>query len=210
MTETSPGSVCRLTPEFRDAGENEKNEFRARQGIPVPFLEIRARAAGGDMITWDDKTMGELEVRGPWVAAGYWRGGGDDKFTDDGWFKTGDLVRIDARGCIRVTDRSKDLVKSGGEWISSVDMEDSLMAHPAIAEAAVIAIPHERWGERPLAVLVLREGFRVSPDELRDHLAAHFTKWQLPDRFEFVDEIPRSATGKFNKAALRERFMQAA
>jgi fatty-acyl-CoA synthase len=210
MTETSPGSVCRLTPEFHDAGENTKNEFRTRQGIPVPFLEIRARAAGGDMVAWDDKTTGELEVRGPWVAAGYWRGGGDDKFTDDGWFRTGDLVRIDARGCIRITDRSKDLVKSGGEWISSVDMEDSLMAHPAIAEAAVIAIPHERWGERPLAVVVLREGFGVTPDELREHLSAHFTKWQLPDRFEFVAEIPRSGTGKFNKAALRERFVQAA
>src|SRR5437588_830331 len=146
--------------------------------------------------------MGELEVRGPWVAAAYWRGCGADKFTEDGWFQTGDVVKIDQHGCIRIADRSKDLVKSGGEWISSVDMENQLMAHPAVAEAAVIAIPDERWGERPLAVIVPCEGSEANPEELREHLSKHFAKWQLPERFEFIDEIPRTATGKFKKTAL--------
>jgi fatty-acyl-CoA synthase len=133
---------------------------------------------------------------------------GAEKFTDDGWFQTGDVVKIDARGCIRICDRSKDLVKSGGEWISSVDLENLLMAHPAVVEAAVIAIPDERWGERPLAVVVRQEGEDVGPDELREHLSTEFAKWQLPERFEFIDELPRTATGKFKKTDLRERFVQ--
>jgi fatty-acyl-CoA synthase len=210
MTETSPlGSVCRLTPEYDDASDDEKYDFRARQGIPAPYVEIRARGDDGELIAWDDQAMGELEVRGPWVAASYWRGRGEEKFTDDGWFQTGDVVTINEQGCIRIADRSKDLVKSGGEWISSVDMENNLMAHPAVAEAAVIAIPDEKWGERPLAVIVLRDGSEASPDELREHLAEHFAKWQLPERFEFMDEIPRTATGKFKKTELRERLVQA-
>jgi acyl-CoA synthetase (AMP-forming)/AMP-acid ligase II len=211
MTETSPmGTVCRLPVDLDEAPEDEQYEFRTRQGIPSPFVEIRARGDDGELIPWDDETMGELEVRGPWVAAAYHRGQGEDKFTDDGWFQTGDIVRIDHRGCIRISDRSKDLVKSGGEWISSVDMENNLMAHEAVAEAAVIAVPDEKWGERPLAVVVTREGASASAEELRDHLAKHFAKWQLPDRFEFVDEIPRTATGKFKKTELRERFVEAA
>ena len=209
MTETSPmGTICRVPPELDDASEDERYEFRVRQGVPSPFVEIRARGDDGELIPWDDETMGELEVRGPWVAAAYHGGQGADKFTEDGWFQTGDVVRIDRYGCIRITDRSKDLVKSGGEWISSVDLENTLMAHPAVAEAAVIAMPDERWGERPLAVCVLREGEDAVPDDLREHLAKHFAKWQLPDRFEFVDEIPRTATGKFKKTELRERFVR--
>jgi fatty-acyl-CoA synthase len=210
MTETSPlGTVCRLVPELDDASEDEKYEFRARQGIPAPYLEIRARGDDGELIPWDDRAMGELEVRGPWVAASYWRGRGEEKFTEDGWFQTGDVVTIDQEGCIRIADRSKDLVKSGGEWISSVDMENDLMAHPAVAEAAVIAVPDEKWGERPLAVIVLRDGSESSPEELRDHLSKHFAKWQLPDRFEFIEQIPRTATGKFKKTDLREKFVAA-
>jgi fatty-acyl-CoA synthase len=208
MTETSPlGSVCRLPRELEDASEEERYDYRSRQGIPSPFVEIRARGDDGELIAWDDEAMGELEVRGPWVARGYHRGQGEDKFTDDGWFATGDVVKIDGRGCIRICDRSKDLVKSGGEWISSVDLENLLMAHPAVAEAAVIAIPDERWGERPLAAIVLREGQEASADDLRSHLARDYAKWQLPDRFEFIDEIPRTATGKFKKTALREKFV---
>ncbi len=153
--------------------------------------------------------MGELEVRGPWVAAAYFRGTGAEKFTDDGWFQTGDVVRIDQRGSIRITDRSKDLVKSGGEWISSVDMENLLMGHPAVAEAAVIAVPDEQWGERPMAIVVLKDGAEASPDDLRQHLSSHFAKWQLPERVEFIDEIPRTATGKFKKTALREQYVKA-
>ena len=162
----------------------------------------------GELIPWDDTAMGELEVRGPWVARSYYGGTGSEKFTDDGWFQTGDVVKIDSHGCIRFSDRSKDLVKSGGEWISSVDLENRLMAHPAVAEAAVIAMPDERWGERPLAVCVVRDGAETSPEELRDHLSKSFAKWQLPDRFEFIDEIPRTATGKFKKTDLREKFIE--
>jgi fatty-acyl-CoA synthase len=210
MTETSPlGSVCRLPASLHDADEEAQYQFRARQGIAAPFVEIRARGEDGELLPWDDSAMGELEVRGPWVAAGYHRGQGTEKFTDDGWFQTGDVVKIDEHGCIRICDRSKDLVKSGGEWISSVDLENLLMSHPAVAEAAVIAIPDDRWGERPLAVIVAREGEQVSPEDLREHLSQDFAKWQLPERFEFVEEIPRTATGKFKKIDLRERFVEA-
>ncbi|HLY50409.1 MAG TPA: long-chain fatty acid--CoA ligase [Solirubrobacteraceae bacterium] len=209
MTETSPmGTVCRLPPGLDSAPEEEQYDFRVRQGIPAPYFEIRARGEDGELIPWDDEAMGELEVRGPWVAAAYWQGRGAEKFTEDGWFQTGDVVKINSYGCIRICDRSKDLVKSGGEWISSVDLENHLMAHPAVAEAAVIAMPDERWGERPLAVVVLRDGAEAAPEELREHLAQHFAKWQLPDRFEFVDEIPRTATGKFKKTDLREKFVE--
>jgi fatty-acyl-CoA synthase len=207
MTETSPlGSVSRLPAELDDAPEAEQIDYRSRQGRPSPFVEIRARGDDGELIPWDDTAMGELEVRGPWVAAAYHRGQGAEKFTDDGWFVTGDIVKIDSYGNIRICDRSKDLVKSGGEWISSVDLENLLMAHDAVAEAAVIAIPDERWGERPLAVVVLREDCQVEADELREHLGTEYAKWQIPDRFEFIDEIPRTATGKFKKTALREKF----
>jgi fatty-acyl-CoA synthase len=207
MTETSPlGSVCRLPLELESASPEEQYDYRARQGIASPFVELRARGDDGELIPWDDQTMGELEVRGPWVAAAYHRGRGEEKFTDDGWFQTGDVVKIDHRGCIRITDRSKDLVKSGGEWISSVDLENLLMAHEAVAEAAVIAIPDDRWGERPLAAVVLREGSEASADELREHLGQEFAKWQVPERIEFIDAIPRTATGKFKKTELRERF----
>ena len=211
MTETSPvGSVCRLPLDLDDASMDEQYEYRARAGIAVPFVELRARGDDGELIPWDDQAMGELEVRGPWVASAYHGGTGREKYTEDGWFQTGDVVRIDQRGCIRITDRSKDLVKSGGEWISSVDVENLLMAHPAVAEAAVIAIPDERWGERPLAVVVLRDGEEASPDDLRGHLSQDFAKWQLPERIEFIEAIPRTATGKFKKTVLRERFAQTA
>ena len=209
MTELSPiGSVCRLPVDLESTDPAEQYDFRARQGVALPFVDIRARGDDGELIAWDDQAMGELEVRGPWVASAYHRGSGAEKFTEDGWFQTGDVVRIDQHGCIRICDRSKDLVKSGGEWISSVDLENRLMAHPAISEAAVIAVPDERWGERPLAVIVTREGAEVTDDELRDHLLKEFAKWQLPDRFEFVEAIPRTATGKFKKIELRERFVR--
>jgi fatty-acyl-CoA synthase len=207
MTETSPlGSIARLPLELADASPDAQYNYRIRQGRPSPFVEIRARGDDGELIAWDDQALGELEVRGPWIARSYHHGAGAEKFTDDGWFCTGDVVRIDPTGCIRIMDRSKDLVKSGGEWISSVDLENLLMAHEAIAEAAVIAIPDEKWGERPLAVVVFREGQEASPDELREHLGRDFAKWQLPERFEVVEALPRTATGKFKKLVLREQF----
>ncbi|GAA3518343.1 long-chain fatty acid--CoA ligase [Aeromicrobium panaciterrae] len=207
MTETAPlGSVCRVPEDLDQASNSDRYNYRIRQGVASPLVDIRARDDEGNLIAWDDTAMGELEVRGPWVAASYHHGQGAASFTADGWFSTGDVVRIDPRGCIRICDRSKDLVKSGGEWISSVDLENQLVAHPDVAQAAVIAVPDDRWGERPLAVVSLHPDVDPSVDKLRDHLAQDFAKWQLPDRFEFVSEIPSTATGKVKKSELRKRF----
>lgn len=207
MTETAPlGAVCRLPARLYEGERDEQYNFRTRQGIASPFFDIRARDDNNELIAWDDAAVGELEVRGPWVAGSYHGGRGADSFTADGWFKTGDVVRIDPHGCIRICDRAKDLVKSGGEWISSVDLENQLMSHPAVAQAAVIAVPDDRWGERPLAVVALREGSEASADQLREHLAQEFAKWQLPDRFEFMSALPCTATGKFKKSELRTLF----
>jgi fatty-acyl-CoA synthase len=208
MTEMSPiGTVANLPSEVRELSEDEQLDYRAKQGYPVPFVEIRGRGDGDDFIPWDGESMGELEVRGPWVASSYYEAPeGDDKFTDDGWFKTGDIVSIDKYGFINITDRAKDLIKSGGEWISSVELENALMAHDAVSQAAVIAIPHEKWDERPLAAIVLKEGEEVSGDELQQHLEKDFAKFWLPDAYEFVESIPMTATGKFQKLKLREQF----
>jgi fatty-acyl-CoA synthase len=186
--------------------ESERFSYRAKQGLPVPFVEIRARGGEG-LVPWDGATMGELEVRGAWIASAYFEApDASDRWTPDGWFKTGDIVTIEPNGYIEIQDRSKDLVKSGGEWISTVALENALMGHPAVLEAAVIAVPDEKWSERPLGVVVLREGGEATGDELRAFLAPQFAKWWLPERFEFVAEIPKTAVGKFRKTALREMF----
>jgi acyl-CoA synthetase (AMP-forming)/AMP-acid ligase II len=210
MTETSPlATVSDYVGDVRHADEETQLDFVAMQGLPLPLVELRARGDDGADIPWDEQTMGELEVRGPWVASAYYETPEQsERWTDDGWFKTGDIVSFHPLGYIQIKDRSKDVIKSGGEWISSVELENALMAHPAVAEAAVIAIPHEKWDERPLAVVVLREGESASPDELRDFLAPEFAKWWLPDAYEFVAEIPKTAVGKFRKTALREQFAQ--
>jgi fatty-acyl-CoA synthase len=207
MTEMSPiGTVANLPTVVEALPDDEKLEYRAKQGNPVPFVEIRARGDGG-FVPWDGKSLGELEVRGPWVARRYYNAPeGDDKFTDDGWFTTGDIVTIDEYGFIKITDRTKDLIKSGGEWISSVELENALMAHPAVSQAAVIAIPHEKWDERPLAAIVLKEGESATEEDLRAHLEKDFAKFWLPDAYEFVESIPMTATGKFQKLKLREQF----
>ncbi|HEX5502528.1 MAG TPA: long-chain-fatty-acid--CoA ligase, partial [Thermomicrobiales bacterium] len=209
MTETAPvGSLATLTAELRQAPPDEQYAHRAMAGLPMPFVEIRARSGDAE-IPWDGRAMGELEVRGPWVARAYHDSPeGAASFTADGWFRTGDIVSIHPRGYIEIRDRAKDVIKSGGEWISSVALENALMGHPAVAEAAVIAVPHPQWQERPLACVVLKEGQHATAEELRDHLAAHFAKWQLPDEIVFVAEIPKTSTGKFQKAALRERFAE--
>ena len=209
MTETSPvASVTDFIGDIAHADQDTKYDYVAMAGIPLPFVEIRVRA-GEEDVPWDAESMGELEVRGPWVAAGYYEDETQaDRWTEDGWFKTGDIVSMHPRGFIQIKDRSKDVIKSGGEWISSVDVENALMAHPAVAEAAVIAIPDEKWSERPLAVVVLKEGQTATDDELREHLAPKFAKWWLPDRFEFVEEIPKTSVGKFKKTALREQFAE--
>ena len=210
MTEMAPmGSISSLSSRELELSEEEQFTYRAKQGLPVPFVEIRARGGEG-LVPWDGATMGELEVRGAWIASSYYDAPeASDRWTEDGWFKTGDIVTIEPNGYIEIQDRSKDLVKSGGEWISTVALENALMGHPAVLEAAVIAVPDEKWAERPLAVIVLREGASTTPDELRELLAPKFAKWWLPDTFEFVDEIPKTAVGKFRKTALRERFSSA-
>jgi fatty-acyl-CoA synthase len=188
------------------ASRDEQFRYQAKQGVPMPLVEIRARSENG-ITPWDGATMGELEVRGPWVVSEYYNSkGSDPRFTDDGWFKTGDIVTISEGGCIEITDRSKDLVKSGGEWISSVALETALMGHPAVAEAAVVAVPHPKWDERPLAVVVLKPGQHTTPEELLAFLEPSFAKWWLPDRIEFLSEIPRTSVGKFKKSVLRERY----
>jgi fatty-acyl-CoA synthase len=207
MTEMAPlGTISELPSREAALPEDERLTYRAKQGIPAPFVEIRARGAEG-LVPWDGQAMGELEVRGVWIADSYFDAPeAADRWTDDGWFKTGDVVTIEPNGYIDIQDRSKDLVKSGGEWISTVALENTIMGHPAVAEAAVIAVPDEKWSERPLAVVVLKEGQTATADDLRAFLDGKCAKWWIPDLYEFVDEIPKTAVGKFRKTALRERF----
>jgi acyl-CoA synthetase (AMP-forming)/AMP-acid ligase II len=208
MTETAPmATISTLPGDLAHLPREEQYDWRTRPGYPVPFIELRARDADGVLAPWDGETLGELEVRGPWVAGGYYNSPESaDSITEDGWLRTGDIVTIDARGWIDLKDRSKDLIKSGGEWISSVALENALMDHPAVLEAAVIAIPHPTWLERPLAVIVPRAGYSVSEQELLAHLAPRFAKWWLPDAFAFVEQLPHTPTGKFLKRALRDQF----
>jgi fatty-acyl-CoA synthase len=210
MTETSPvASTVALPSDLAEADDETRWDFQSTVGFPLAFVEVRVRA-GDEDVPWDGEAMGELEVRGPWVAASYFDAPEtSDRWTADGWFRTGDIVSIRPRGFIQIKDRSKDVIKSGGEWISSVELENALMAHPTVAEAAVIAVPDEKWGERPLAAVVLREGAAATADELREFLAPRFAKWWIPDRIEFVGEIPKTSVGKFRKTALREQFAAA-
>jgi fatty-acyl-CoA synthase len=209
MTETSPvASTAALPHDLADVDAETQLDLKATAGLPLPLVELRVRV-GDEELPWDGESMGELEVRGPWVASGYYDTPEQaDRWTGDGWFRTGDIVSLHPRGYIQIKDRSKDVIKSGGEWISSVELENALMAHPTIAEAAVIAIPDPKWDERPLAVVVLKPGSSTTGEELRDFLAPQFAKWWLPDRFEFIDEIPKTSVGKFRKIALREQFAQ--
>jgi fatty-acyl-CoA synthase len=213
MTETTPlGTLGKLKRHMRDWEEDDRYEVRSKQGWPAPFVELRVmrpKGLEGKSVEApsDGQTPGELEVRGPWVAGSYYNSPDQaDRWTDDGWFRTGDVATMDDEGFIKIVDRAKDLVKSGGEWISSVDLENALMGHPAVKEAAVIGVPHPKWQERPLAVVVLKEEARATPDELRDFLRQSFAKWQLPDAFVFREAIPRTSVGKFKKTALREQF----
>ncbi len=211
MTEMSPlGTVSYIKPELQHLPEVERFARYALAGVPAPIMDIRIVGETGEECPWDGKSPGEVQVRGPFIAGGYHEVPNDpEKFTVDGWLRTGDVATIDPHGYLRITDRTKDLIKSGGEWISSVDMENLLMAHPAVLEAAVIAVPDAKWTERPLACVVLKKDGNVTVEELRAHLGTTFIKWQLPDRFEFLDAIPRTSTGKFWKVKLRERFARA-
>jgi fatty-acyl-CoA synthase len=208
MTETGPlGTVCSVKSYMRDLPEEQRLSVLGRQGLPLPFIDVRVNDETQVMTPEGDK-LGELEVRGPWVTASYYNApeSQEDKWTPDGWLRTGDVVVIDSEGYIRIVDRTKDMIKSGGEWISSVDLENALMAHPAVREAAVVAIPHPKWLERPVAAVVLKDGALVTPDELRAHLSLTFSNWQLPDAFAFLAEIPHTSVGKIKKSRLREIF----
>lgn len=209
MTETSP--VCTISypkAELRDAPMDERYRRAAMAGVPVPLVDLRVRGDDGTDQPWDGKSPGEIQVRGPFITGSYHEVPvTEDKFTGDGWLRTGDVASVDELGFVKISDRTKDLIKSGGEWISSVDLENALMAHPAVAEAAVIAIPDEKWSERPLACVVFKPGQTATPAELNAVLLErHFAKWQLPERYEFIDAVPRTSTGKFWKLKLRQRF----
>jgi fatty-acyl-CoA synthase len=204
MTETSPlGSVAHPPSRVDD---DEQWRYRATAGRPAPLVEVRLVRDGGKEVPWDGESTGELEVRGPWIAREYYEDESSaDKF-DDGWLRTGDIAAIDPRGYILLSDRAKDVIKSGGEWISSVELENQIMAHPAVKEAAVIARPDERWGERPLACVVTEDGEELTLEELRDHLAARVAKWWLPDAMAIIEEVPKTSVGKFDKKVLRSRL----
>ena len=207
MTEMTPlGTVSWLKRSLQELPEEQRYAYRAKQGLPVPLVETRIMGQAGE-VPWDGEAMGELEVRGPWVASGYYQAPElTSKWSDDGWFRTGDVATIDHEGYVKIADRTKDLVKSGGEWISSVDLENALMGHPAVAEAAVIAAKHPKWDERPVAVVVVKEGAAVTAEELRAFLEPRFAKFWLPDEFVFANQIPRTAAGKFQKSALRHQY----
>ncbi len=204
MTETSPlGSIA-----HEPAGVTGEAvwEYRTSQGRLFCTIEGRLGGDDGEILPSDGKTAGEIEVRGPWVTGSYYRDSAPEKF-HDGWLRTGDVGTLDAAGFIRLTDRAKDVIKSGGEWISSMELENLLMAHPSVAEAAVIGVPDEKWGERPLAAVVLRQDAGpVTPDELRAFLSDRIPRWQLPERWSFIDEVPKTSVGKFKKTTLREQY----
>ncbi len=206
MTEMSPvGLISRLPPELAEADDDTKYRQRAKQGTPPPLVEVVLRNEAGE-VPRDDRTAGEVLVKGPFIARAYHGGATPERWTDDGYFRTGDVARIDAHGFVQLTDRIADMIKSGGEWIASQELENALMGHPAVREAAVIGVPHPRWSERPLAVYVLKPGATATTEELRAHLAAKFPKFWVPDAFELIDAIPRTSAGKFLKTALRDRY----
>lgn len=217
MTETSPlGTIAR--PPAAVVGTDEEFAYRLTQGRFPAGVEARLTGPGGERLPWDGESAGELEVRGPWIAGAYYGGQGTellrpaDKFSEDGWLKTGDVGTISHDGFLTLTDRAKDVIKSGGEWISSVDLENALMSHPAVAEAAVVAVPDDKWGERPLATVVLREGVTADFASLRTFLAEEgkIAKWQLPERWTIIESVPKTSVGKFDKKVLRRQYAEGA
>jgi fatty-acyl-CoA synthase len=204
MTETSPVATY-SRPKEREYDDAYWDE-RARQGRALPWVELRLVDDDGGEVAWDDESTGEIEVRGPWIASAYFREAPQKEKFDRGWLRTGDIATVDAGGSVQITDRSKDVIKSGGEWISSVELENEVMAHPDVIEAAVIAKPDERWAERPLCCVVLREGAGTSAEDLLEHLRGRVAKWWLPDEFAFISEVPKTSVGKFDKKVLRARL----
>jgi fatty-acyl-CoA synthase len=209
MTETSPVASAGLVP--TSVTGDAQWAYRGTQGRLLCGVEGRIVDDAGTSLPWNGHSVGELEVRGPWVTGSYYdpdpADHAEEKF-HDGWLRTGDVGHLDELGYITLSDRAKDVIKSGGEWISSVDLENALMGHPDVVEAAVVGIPDEKWQERPLATVVVREGASITPEELRNHLAGSFAKWQLPDAWTFVDQVPRTSVGKFDKKVVRQGFAE--
>jgi acyl-CoA synthetase (AMP-forming)/AMP-acid ligase II len=209
MTETSPlGSVCVERREVAGESDDERANVRATAGIAPPGIDVRiVDAETREPQAWDGEATGELEARGPWVARQYYRTDEPgEQFSPDGWLRTGDVASVDPLGYIRLVDRTKDLVKSGGEWISSVEIENVIMSHPKVAEAAVIAVPHPKWMERPLACVVVKDGEELSGADVLEFLHERLNKWQVPDDVVFIDEVPKTSVGKFSKKTLRDKF----
>jgi fatty-acyl-CoA synthase len=207
MTEMSPlGSLCSMKPEYAELTGDARLDIQMKQGHPPFGVEMKITDDKGKRLPWDGKTFGRLKVRGPAVARSYYKGEGNEVFEADGWFDTGDVATLDQYGYMQVTDRSKDVIKSGGEWISSIDLENLAVGHPKVAEAAVIGVSHPKWDERPLLVVVLKKGESASKEELLGFMQGKIAKWWMPDDVVFVDEIPHTATGKIQKLTLRKQF----
>ena len=209
MTETSPlAAICGIKSTLDHLDDEDKADLRTTVGLITPSVDFRiAEPETGEELPWDGQTSGELQVRGPWVAGSYYNDErSPESFTEDGWLKTGDVATADAEGYIRLLDRTKDLIRSGGEWISSVELENEIMAHPDVAEAAVIGVTSAKWGERAMACVVVAEGAQLNADEVLEWLDGRVVKWWMPDRVEFIDEVPKTSVGKFSKKTLRDRF----
>jgi fatty-acyl-CoA synthase len=202
MTETSPLAAVSHPPGGVEPGAPEDIEWRARTGRVIPGVELRIVDDAGEPLPWDDEAVGEIEVRGPWITASYYLDPSPEKF-DDGWLRTGDVGKVSPQGFVQITDRAKDVIKSGGEWISSVELEGLLMAHPDVVEASVVGVPDEKWGERPLACVVRKEGADVDAAGLCEFLGERVARWQLPERWTFIAEVPKTSVGKFDKKVLR-------
>ena len=207
MTETSPLAAIAFPP--KDSAPEAEMDWRAKTGRIVPGVELRIVDEAGAALPWDGKSAGEIEVRGPWVTGSYYREDAPEKF-DDGWLRTGDVGTVDRHGFIQITDRAKDVIKSGGEWISSVELENAIMAHPDVLEAAVIGVADPRWEERPLGCVVLRPGARVTAEALAAFLGERVARWWVPERWTFITEVPKTSVGKFDKKLLRARHADGA
>ncbi len=201
MTETSPLAAVAHVPR----GETDEWAWRARTGRVIAGVELRIVDDGGTVLPWDGTSVGEVQCRGPWVTGAYHRDPDPEKFSD-GWLRTGDVAAVHPNGMLQITDRSKDVIKSGGEWISSVQLENQLMAHPAVREAAVVAVPDDKWDERPLACVVLASGASAEPEELCAHLGTRVARWWLPERWTYIPEVPKTSVGKFDKKVLRRQY----
>ena len=207
MTEMSPlGSLCTMKPEYASLEGDARLNVQMKQGHPPFGVEMKITDEAGRDLPWDGKTFGRLKVRGPAVAKAYYKGEGGEAFDKDGWFDTGDVATMDQYGYMQITDRAKDVIKSGGEWISSIDVENLAVGHPKVAEAAVIGVSHPKWDERPLLVIVLKKGETVTKEELLEFMQGKIAKWWMPDDVVFVEDIPHTATGKIQKITLRQRF----